>query len=262
MGRDGRRAAEKHATPTTVAPRLPDARRPARWFLAGDDVRCAAADEDMLGQIRDREGALAAELERIKEVRARASPRGPQQARLLSDTLLTGSKLAQGMAVCSRVGDFSREPRRARFLPAADLRGAAARAGGAAHGAEPAGGGDGGARRVRAGQSQVRGCAGEHAGGHGSHGLLLAGRAAERVAFLSGWRHRTGTHMGGYAGGSQNKVRLRCPLLAHSHFAAQAAKVTCARKVEERKAELASRKQQLADVLQARLGGFPAGAGG
>lgn len=30
----------------------------------------------------------------------------------------------------------------------------------------------------------------------------------------------------------------------------QAAKVTCARKVEERKAELASKKQQLADVLQ------------
>jgi hypothetical protein len=39
-----------------------------RSFLSGDDVRCAQADEEMLGQIRDREGALTSELERLREV--------------------------------------------------------------------------------------------------------------------------------------------------------------------------------------------------
>ncbi|KAI8466535.1 MAG: hypothetical protein J3K34DRAFT_524465 [Monoraphidium minutum] len=38
-----------------------------RSFLSGDDARCAAADEEMLGQIRDREDALAAELESTRE---------------------------------------------------------------------------------------------------------------------------------------------------------------------------------------------------
>lgn len=38
-----------------------------RSFLSGDDARCAAADEEMLGQIREREGALVADMERTKE---------------------------------------------------------------------------------------------------------------------------------------------------------------------------------------------------
>jgi hypothetical protein len=47
----------------------------------------------------------------------------------------------------------------------------------------------------------------------------------------------------------------------HAAFSCiQAAKATCARKVEERKAELSSRKQQLADVLQ--VGEAPAAAEG
>ncbi len=39
------------------------AARPCRHFLAGDDVRCAAADEDMLGAMRAREAVLQAEVD-------------------------------------------------------------------------------------------------------------------------------------------------------------------------------------------------------
>ena len=68
------------------------------------------------------------------------------------------------------------------------------------------------------------------------------------VEAISGWRYASCTVA---AGQSRTLRRMDARRLSSAtRDTAQAAKVTCTRKVEERKAELASRKQQLADVLQ------------
>jgi hypothetical protein len=86
------------------------------------------------------------------------------------------------------------------------------------------------------------GCGGPHRAALGWMGLPRS-RAVRRQG------RPTSLHARARAAGAGSAHRARRPRHPPAAASPQAAKATCARKVEERKAELTSRKQQLADVL-------------